>query len=39
MARKQMSSAYKDLNNNFNRDIANAKTKRKKAAILAGGKY
>ena len=39
MARKQMSAAYKDLNNNFNRDIANAKTKRKKAAILAGGKY
>lgn len=39
MARKKMSAAYKDLNNNFDRDIANAKTKRKKAAILAGGKY
>ena len=39
MARKKMSAAYKDLNNNFNRDIANAKTKRKKASIMAGGKY
>ena len=39
MARKKMSAAYKDLNNNFDRDIANAKTKRKKAAILAGGRY
>lgn len=39
MARKKMDAAYKDLNNNFDRDIANAKTKRKKAAILAGGKY
>ena len=39
MARKRMTAAYKDLNNNFDRDIANAKTKRKKAAILAGGKY
>lgn len=39
MARKRMSAAYKDLNNNFDRDIANAKTARKKAAILAGGRY
>ena len=39
MARKKMSAAYKDLNNNFNRDIANAKTARKKAATLAGGRY
>ena len=39
MARKKMAAAYKDLNDNFNRDIANAKTKRKKAAILAGGRY
>ena len=39
MARKRMSAAYKDLNNNFDRDMANAKTARKKAAILAGGRY
>lgn len=39
MARKKMAAAYKDLNNNFDRDIANAKTKRKKAATLAGGRY
>lgn len=39
IARKKMSADYKDLNNNFDRDIANAKTKRKKAAILAGGRY
>lgn len=39
MARKKMDAAYKDLNNNFDRDMANAKTARKKAAILAGGRY
>lgn len=39
MARKRMDAAYKDLNNNFDRDMANAKTARKKAAILAGGRY
>ena len=38
-AQQKMSMAYKDLNARYKKDIIDAKTKRKKAAVVTGGKY
>lgn len=38
-AQQKMSMAYKDLNARYKKDIIDAKAKRKKAAVVAGGKY
>ena len=39
MARKKMSAAYTNLNNQYDVARSNAKAKRKQAATLAGGRY
>lgn len=38
-AQQKMSMAYKDLNARYKKDIIDAKAKRQKAAVVAGGKY
>ena len=38
-ARAKMTSEYKGLNAQYKKDIIDAKTKRKQARIMAGGKY